>query len=222
MEGLVPIPVRRRRRHLQRTREDILEATFQVVSQFGYPGSRIEDICSRARVSRGAFYHHFPSKEAAIVALIERNLETVLEESRRIEQLAAGDPVRRIALEIAAVLRWVATAAPVSRAYLVEMVGVPEARELRDRIERWFVEQIWTTVQPQFASGELHSGDPVTTFRSLAGMTRETAAAWTLGLVPDLSRAIGEVVRLALMGIGVPAERAQALADEAAEHEPVW
>ena len=219
---LTPAEAPRRRRHLEQTREDILEATAEVVDEFGYQGSRIEEICTRARVSRGAFYHHFPSKEAAIVALIEGYLDRLMRESRRVARRTAGDPVRMIALEFAAVMRWVATDVPISRAYFVEMLGVAEAEELHDRIERQFASQVWSHVAPLFASGELRSTDPEVAFRALAGMMKETAAAWTLGRVEDLDRAIGEIVRLSLLGLGVSAERVESLAAEASAFRPNW
>jgi TetR/AcrR family transcriptional regulator, cholesterol catabolism regulator len=218
----VEAPARRRRRHLERTREDILEATADVVEKFGYQGSRVEEICTRARVSRGAFYHHFPSKEAAVVALIETNLDRLLRESRRIARRAGSDPVRMIALEFAAIMRWVASDTPISRAYFVEMLGVPEADELRERVERQFADQVWVHLEPLFASGELTSKDTGVAFRAFAGMMKETAVAWTLGRVEDLDRAIAEIVRLALLGLGVATERAEALASEASRFRPSW
>jgi AcrR family transcriptional regulator len=219
---LTPAGAPRRRRHLEQTREDILEATAEVVDEFGYQGSRIDEICTRARVSRGAFYHHFPSKEAAIVALIEGNLDRLMRECRRVARRTAGDPVRMIAIEFAAVMRWVASDIPISRAYFVEMLGVAEAEELRERIERQFAAQVWGHVAPLFASGELRSTDPEVAFRALAGMMKETAAAWTLGRVGDLDRAIAEIVRLALLGLGVADERVETLAAEASAFRPTW
>jgi AcrR family transcriptional regulator len=212
----------RRRRHLEKTREDILVATSKVLEEFGYQGSRIEEICSRAGISRGAFYHHFPSKEAAIVALVERSLEPLVKEYARIEAAAADDPVRMIALEMAGMMRWVRSGAPIARAYLVEMMGVPEADELRERVQETLEARTRTNLEPLVASGELTSTDLVSTVRAFVGMTRETATEWILGRVPDLDLALREVVRLALLGVGVDAGRAEALAEEAASYRPAW
>ena len=212
----------RRRRHLERTRADILEATFRVVADSGYVGSRIEEICSRASISRGAFYHHFPSKEAAIVALIERNVQPLADESRRIEAAHRRDPVRMISLLMAAIMRWVASGGPITRAYFVEMGGVPEADELRDRLEGDFIAFLDRTIGPLFASGELTSTAVPTTFRALAGMMKEAAAGAARDPRADLAGAIREVVRMALQGIGVDHARATALADGAALYRPVW
>jgi AcrR family transcriptional regulator len=212
----------RRRRHLERTRQDILEATAQVVGDSGYPGSRIEEICSRAKVSRGAFYHHFPSKEAAIVALIERNLQPLVDEIDRIEADTADDRVRTIALEMAAGMRWVRSGGPVARAYLIEMAGLPEVEDVRDRVEIALQMRMLDHLQPLVACGELTSLDLTSTVRAFVGMLRETAIAWVLGRVADADLSLREVVRLALLGVGVPPERAAILAEEASAYRPSW
>ncbi len=219
-EAVQAVP--RRRRHLERTRQDILEATAEVVAVFGYQGSRIEEICTRAGISRGAFYHHFPSKEAAIVALIERNLAPLIEEATRIERVTVEDRVRMIAMEMAAIMRWVGSGGPIARAFFVEMMGVPEAEALRGRLDAEFQGHLLETLGPLFASGELISSDVSATFQAFAGMTKETAAAWVQGRLPDLERAIGEVVRMALVGIGVDPARAGDMGEAAAAYRPAW
>jgi AcrR family transcriptional regulator len=213
---------RRRPRHLERTRRDILEATFEVVSSAGYSGSRIEEICRLAGVSRGAFYHHFASKEAAIVALIERNLEPLFEEGARIERATVDDRVRMVALELAAFMRWVGSGSMVARAYFVEMAGVPEVEALHERLARQFEDHLRDTLEPLFRSGELVTSDLPTTCRAFFGMTKEAAAAFVLGRVAELGLAIREVVRLAMLGLGVTQERADTLAEAAVAYRPRW
>jgi AcrR family transcriptional regulator len=213
---------RRRPRHLERTRQAILEATLDVVSTAGYNGSRIDEICRLAGISRGAFYHHFVSKEAAIVALIEHNLEPLFQEGARIEQATVDDRVRMVALELATFMRWVGSGSMIARAYFVEMAGVAEVEALHDRLAREFEDHLRATLEPLFRSGELVTSDLATTCRAFVGMTKEAAAAFVLGRVPELGLAIREVVRLALLGVGVTPERADALAREAAAYHPQW
>jgi len=49
-------------------RTRLLEATLRVVRVQGYSGTRVDDICAAAGLSKGAFFHHFASKEALAVA----------------------------------------------------------------------------------------------------------------------------------------------------------
>lgn len=61
--------------HQQRsdeTRNRILAAAAECFTRAGYDGTGVAEICERAGVSKGAFYHHFPSKQAAFLALMEQ------------------------------------------------------------------------------------------------------------------------------------------------------
>lgn len=53
------------------TRERILDAAYRLFSQQGYDAASVAEICSAAGVSKGAFYHHFLSKQAVFLALME-------------------------------------------------------------------------------------------------------------------------------------------------------
>jgi AcrR family transcriptional regulator len=61
----------------EETRGHILEAALIQFSSSGYDAASVDDICAEAGVSKGAFYHHFPSKQAVFLALLEDWLKTV-------------------------------------------------------------------------------------------------------------------------------------------------
>jgi TetR/AcrR family transcriptional repressor of nem operon len=42
-----------------------------MVRERGFAATSVEDLCTRARVTKGAFFHHFPTKEALGVAAAE-------------------------------------------------------------------------------------------------------------------------------------------------------
>ena len=48
--------------------EKLLDAAVHVIRSKGYSAARVEDICAEAGLTKGAFFHHFPSKEACAVA----------------------------------------------------------------------------------------------------------------------------------------------------------
>ena len=55
----------------EETRTRLLEAAVRLFAQQGYDASGVAEICAAAGVSKGAFYHHFESKQALFLALLE-------------------------------------------------------------------------------------------------------------------------------------------------------
>ena len=53
------------------TRARLLEAATALFTEHGYAGTSVDMLLAAAEVSRGAFYHHFASKEAVFEAAIE-------------------------------------------------------------------------------------------------------------------------------------------------------
>jgi AcrR family transcriptional regulator len=54
----------------EQTRERILHAAMEGFAHNGYDSTGVAEICRRAGVSKGAFYHHFPSKQAVFLELM--------------------------------------------------------------------------------------------------------------------------------------------------------
>lgn len=55
----------------EETRNKILMHAEQLFAQQGYDATGVQDICKAANLSKGAFYHHFPTKLAVFQALLE-------------------------------------------------------------------------------------------------------------------------------------------------------
>lgn len=76
------------------TRAAILSAALKLFSQHGYDATGVAEICAEAGVSKGAFYHHFPTKQSAFLALLEDWLESLDEQIQSIlfnaPDMAAG------------------------------------------------------------------------------------------------------------------------------------
>src|SRR5215813_5657828 len=52
-------------------RTRLLDAAMQVIREQGYSATTVDDICRAAGVTKGAFFHHFKSKEDLGVAAAE-------------------------------------------------------------------------------------------------------------------------------------------------------
>jgi len=66
----------RRAEHVQDTRVALVQAARELFARQGYAGTGTEEIVARARVTRGALYHHFGDK----VGLFRAVMATVAEE----------------------------------------------------------------------------------------------------------------------------------------------
>ncbi|MFE9706231.1 ScbR family autoregulator-binding transcription factor [Streptomyces sp. NPDC005930] len=61
----------------KQSRRTILEAAAHVFDERGYDAASTNDILARTGLTRGSLYHHFPSKEAIAVALVEAHGEAL-------------------------------------------------------------------------------------------------------------------------------------------------
>jgi AcrR family transcriptional regulator len=61
----------------EETRSKIIESAIRLFSTRGYKAASVDDICTEAGISKGAFYHHFESKQALFVELLDGWLETI-------------------------------------------------------------------------------------------------------------------------------------------------
>lgn len=58
-------------RNPDRTRETLLQAGFEEIYRHGFRSARVDRILDRTSVTKGAFYHHFPTKRALGEAIVE-------------------------------------------------------------------------------------------------------------------------------------------------------
>ncbi|XOB61213.1 TetR/AcrR family transcriptional regulator [Campylobacterota bacterium DY0563] len=56
-------------------RERLIEASFHEVYTLGYSAASLSNILERAQVKKGGMYHHFPSKKAMVLTMLEEKLQ---------------------------------------------------------------------------------------------------------------------------------------------------
>jgi TetR/AcrR family transcriptional repressor of nem operon len=82
------------------TREKILGEAARLFALKGFHDTKVEEILRLARVTSGAFFHHFNSKEDLGFAVIDRHMEVRRRQLDEIEQglppLDGDDPLQRV------------------------------------------------------------------------------------------------------------------------------
>ena len=82
----------------EETKKHILAAAEACFAQGGYDGTSVARICQEAGVSKGAFYHHFDSKQAVFLALLYRWLALMDGQMVQLEEGVAAVPEKLLAM----------------------------------------------------------------------------------------------------------------------------
>ncbi len=84
----------RRTGYSSSTKRALLENATQLFAAHGYAGTSLDEVVAAARVTKGALYHHFPSKLALFESVFDRLQEKATREiEKRID--TADDPWER-------------------------------------------------------------------------------------------------------------------------------
>src|SRR5258708_8678846 len=72
------------------TREKLLDAAVHAIRERGYAATKVDELCAATALTKGAFFHHFESKEALALAAIEHF-------GQRAGEMFASAPYRELA-----------------------------------------------------------------------------------------------------------------------------
>lgn len=189
-------PVRRRRKEARP--DEIIAAATAVFIERGYGAARMEEIATRAQVSKGTLFVYFETKEALFRAVARAALASNLS---RLHQLAA-DPALPLEELIPGLLKTAAGAAETEVVAIARLL-VAEARFFPDLPRAWHDEVVSKVlgllthaIGAAQDRGEVRSGDPRLLAFSilgpmLAGVLFRDVFAATDAELPDL-RALAE------------------------------
>ncbi|CAG0983381.1 HTH-type transcriptional regulator AcrR [Myxococcaceae bacterium] len=77
------------------SRERILDAAIELISERGYSATSVDALCRRAGIVKTALYWHFGSKEGLLAAVIDRVASEWIDEIER-SVYRVGEPVERL------------------------------------------------------------------------------------------------------------------------------
>ena len=191
-----------RRSVAEQTRRGIVDSALKLFGRRGYDATSVQEITNLAGVTKGAFYHHFESKEALLRLIHDEYIDHQLALSRRVLE-EASEPDEQLRGLIMAILDSVAEFQPNVAVYFQERRALSgeqasEAKRKREELDRMFRDVISRGV----ASGAfLPSTDVRTATLGIVGMAA-SAYEWYQPDGPMSASAIGEqFANLALDGL---------------------
>jgi AcrR family transcriptional regulator len=132
-------------------KEELIDAAWILFGDRGYEATSVRDMIDSAGVSRGAFYHHFRSKERILDAVAEQAARRAMDEMAPLvvdESASAPDRVDRF---VAASRRWELAQLPL----LTEAVRAllrAEASDTSWRQDRSLAAGVWRASRPKTAT----------------------------------------------------------------------
>src|SRR5579863_9197894 len=84
---------KRKVRDSERTRERLLQAAFREIHRSGFQSASIDTILAATKVTKGALYYHFESKEALGYAVVEEKIAKLTRDRWLIPMRREGEPV---------------------------------------------------------------------------------------------------------------------------------
>ena len=68
----------------ERRKQELLNIAYQMFIQKGYEETSIDEIIAEAHIAKGTYYYYFPSKEAALEAIIDMMINHEVQRAREI------------------------------------------------------------------------------------------------------------------------------------------
>ncbi|MCX4090815.1 TetR/AcrR family transcriptional regulator [Nocardia sp. alder85J] len=111
-------PRKRRREGDTETRDQLIEATADIMLEEGYAAATSRRVAAKAGVNPALVYYYFPTMDELFLAVFRRGAEANLERQRK--ALAAGDPMRAL---------WEVATEPRGAAMLMEFMALANHRK---------------------------------------------------------------------------------------------
>ncbi|GAC1361230.1 MAG: TetR/AcrR family transcriptional regulator [Ktedonobacteraceae bacterium] len=139
-----------RRTHLslkERQRQErevlILKAAEEVLLEKGYYDTSMEEIAAHVGIAKGTVYLHFPGKEELVIAILERNIQSFLQE---IDAIVASSNYETPRAKLEAILHFMHTGLFSRHSQLLSTIynGVDLKRKITEK--GCFVHELWESM----------------------------------------------------------------------------
>jgi AcrR family transcriptional regulator len=182
------------------TRQRILEVAAALFARSGFHGTSTRDIAREVGIRQPSLFHHFPSKQAMLAELLERDLRPALDRIRCHRTAKAGAGTRLYAYLIADVAALTSSRFDARGLYsdevLIETDLAPQ-RLLRQELHN----ETRRLIQEGIDSGEFRPIDTAFAQQVITGMLLDTIRLTGTHLADHLSDRPQEVADFVLLGL---------------------
>ncbi len=197
MTDASPIPT-------QETRERILEAAVKVFATKGYHDTKVDDIVSESKTSKGSFYFYFPSKQDIFLALVDTFAE-LLESRLRAHIDSETSGMARLDLALHVCLETFGQYRGLAKIAFVQATGLGLAfEEKRRAVNDRFIEIIKNNLDEAVAERSIPALDTEVAACAWMGALNEIVLRWVYTGQPDPIRTLPALRKLLLQSVGVP------------------
>ncbi len=182
-------------------RDQILDASAQIIRQKGFHAASMQDIAEAVHLQKASLYHHFSSKQEILLALLDQALDLLIEQLGAITAREAPAD-RKLHQAVGAYLETLEDHADLAAVLLFEHRSLnPEYRERhiprRDRFER-----LWRDLIQEGVDSNLFQDDnPALSARALLGVMNWTITWYRPGGPLTMSQISDHISVLFLNGL---------------------
>ena len=165
--------------------EQILDAAEKVFSARGLSGARMDDIVQESGLSKGALYWYYKSKDAVILALMERVLERELRMAKDLVQSPqpAGERLHSLMRTALSDIAGLGRLMPLAYEFLAMASRRKAVRQAMAEYYERYAELLSQIIQQGIDSGEFADQDTDQAALSVIAMLEGLALVWFV--VPD-------------------------------------
>jgi len=167
----------------QERKNQILDAAQRVFAQQGFAAARMDDIVAEAGLSKGGVYWYFESKDAIVLALMERFFSGTMD-TEVVRLLEAPDPVRDRLRELFQIVaragQEMAPLLPVVYEYYATAMRHEEVGAFFRRYFEAYRVALGEFIVQGVASEEFRPVDPASAAISLIGLIEGLMLVWSV------------------------------------------
>jgi AcrR family transcriptional regulator len=159
-------------RNPDETRARILAAAQQAFGELGYDRASVAEVCARAHVTKGAFYHHFESKQAVFQQLLDNWLTDMNVRLDTFEQQGTSAPAQLVAMTgvLAHVLTSASEQLPIYLEYVTQALRDPALKQVTVSPFYGFHARIADLIRRGTAEGSLREAPPEATASTILAL----------------------------------------------------